>query len=232
MSGRRGEPATTRHTIVKRLLGATVLAMALLVVAAPAASAAVYWGYVNSNRAGVASGVKADTNAVARHQNAENYTVRLTTGAGDAYLYTALSKDAGFSTFQLRVYLKYKVASDNPYNPASRYQTLTYSPGGLTGWHELKLAKSTGTYWKLYLDGTVKDWYVDWPYTDCYASTYAEGAYSTGAPAATLNHTNDFWTLQSGTWYVNGAASEPGSNATSPYYINYVYNYYDWMGSQ
>lgn len=211
----------------------TLAAIALLAAAAPAASATAYWGYVNSNKAGVASGAQADTSATARHQSSESYAARLMTSAGDAYVAAALTKDAGYNTFQLRVYLKYKTAADNPYDPSSRYYTLSYSPAGLTGWHELKVARNTGTYWKVYLDGTVKDWYVNWPYyNESYASTYAEAYYTSGSPGQYLNHTNDFWTLQSGTWYRNNSPLEPSSGSTNPYFIEYVYNYYDWMGTK
>lgn len=233
MRGMRGESDMTWAGTTRKLLTLTVAVVVLFAVTAAAASASTYWGYVNSNKSGVASGVQADTNATARHQSAENYSVRMMTSAGDAYLVWALAKDAGQTTFQPRVYLKYKTAADNPYNPSSRYHTLYYNPSSFTGWHELKLARNTGTYWKVYVDGVIKDWYVDWPYyTGSYASTYAEGNYTTGSPGQYLNHTGDFWTLQSGTWYRNNSPGEPGSGVTSPYIVYYLYPYYDWMGKQ
>lgn len=233
MRAERGESTVTWTTQMTRLLTLTAALVLLLGVVAPAASASTYWGHVNSNKSGVASGVKAATNATARHQGSESYVVRMMTGSGNAYLVLALTKDAGCSSFQPRVYLMYKTAADNPYNPNSRYHTLSYNPGGLSGWHELKVARATGSYWKVYVDGSVKDWYVDWPYyNESYASTYVEGAYTSGSPGTYLNHTVDFWTLQSGSWYRNNAPGEPGSGSTSPYIVDYLYPYYDWMGTK
>ena len=185
----------------------------------------MYWGYVWSNKSGVASGVQADTNATARHELAEFYDSEMRTANGNAYLKLVLAKDSGYSTFQARVYLKYKTAAENPYNSSSQYHTLYYSPGGLTGWHELKIARNYGNYWKVYVDGTVKDWYVQWPYySESYGRTYAEAQYNSGSILAQfLNHTNDFWTLVSGIWNRNDGSPMPSFGSTSPYYIDFLY---------
>ncbi len=223
-----------RATVLSAILAGILL---LFLHTGSASATDWYYGGLYNDYAAAITGIKADVSATERHQYGEEYDVTLWTTDGEAFLHLMLVKDAGYHTFRLTVHLTYKTAAQNPYNPTSRHHEITYG-GGYTGWHNLKIALNSGTYWKVYIDNTVKDWYVNWPYSGPSSYTWADATYGDGVyPGTYLNHHDNVWILRSGSWSLQTEATYSaylGTAVSPPYQYTVINNeaHYDWMGIQ